>query len=127
MIVVMTGSGCASLWDAPKNILGYSTREMEEARATSSYLVYQTDLKSAFDAVADIVTDKSLYVHIKDELRGMIVVMNVPGVVDTTEVGIFFTAQENGVKVEVSSRSTPAKKAVALMLFSALPEFLTDM
>ena len=58
----------------------------------------------------------------KDEVRSFMVVMNIPGCVDTTEVGVFFTdlPRQQGVKVELSSRSSPAKKAVAKVLFSEL-------
>jgi hypothetical protein len=51
--------------------------------------------------------------------------MNIPGVVDTTEVGVFLTRLpkgQEGVRVELTSRSSPAKKTVAKLLFPELSE-----
>lgn len=56
-----------------------------------------------------------------DRIKGVIVVMGVPGNVDTTEVGLFLTVlSSNSVKIEVTSKSTSAKKKVAEVVFKEL-------
>ncbi len=64
---------------------------------------------------------KNFDIFIKDRLRQRVVVMNVPGAVNTTEVGIFFTVVEGkGTEIEVTSLSTSAKVKVSDMLFTEL-------
>ena len=115
-------SGCASLWDAPKNIVGFSTKDMEDARAESLYQSYQGEFLDVFNAVIEIAKENKYYIFTKDEIRGMIVLMEIPGAVNTTEVGVFVMPLpgNKGVKVELSSRSTPAKRTVAQGLFLSL-------
>ncbi|MBF0122297.1 MAG: hypothetical protein HQL21_02670 [Candidatus Omnitrophica bacterium] len=111
-------SGCATLWDAPKNIVGFSTKDMEDARSESLYQSYQGDFLGIFQAIIEIANENKYYVFSQDEVRGMAIIMNIPGAVDTTEVGVFLTSLDTGnVKVELSSRSAPAKKTVAQVLF----------
>ena len=122
-IIVMSSlifcSGCTTLCDAPKNIIGFSTKDIEVARAESLYQSYQGEFSDVFNAVIDIAKENKYYIFTKDEIRGMIILMDIPGAVDTTEVGVFVTSLEGkkGVKVELSSRSTPAKRTVAQGLF----------
>jgi hypothetical protein len=116
--------GCAFVKDAPRNVMGFSVRDIEAARGNASSQVYQAASADIFKAVIEEFQLKKYYVFTKDEIRGFISVMNIPGVVDTTEVGVFITALPagKGVKVELSSRSTPAKRIVALALFEKLGE-----
>ncbi|MBF0595016.1 MAG: hypothetical protein HQL22_08600 [Candidatus Omnitrophica bacterium] len=124
VVLLISTGGCASLWDAPKNIIGISTRDLESARKDSTYQVYQAGFSDVFNAVIEESEKAKYYVFIKDEIRGLITVMNITGVVNTTEVGVFLTPLSRGraVKVELSSRSTPAKRIVAALLFSKLGE-----
>ena len=116
--------GCSSFLDAPRNILGFSRRDVEASRVRSSYQVYQVETLAVFNAIIAEFEAEKYYIFTKDEAGGFIMVMGIPGVVDTTEVGIFLTPMGDGqgVKVEVSSRSTPAKRVVAALLFSRLSE-----
>ena len=107
-------AGCASLVDAPKNIMGISTRDLDEARVHAAAQDLHADLADVFSAVVDIAKERKYYIFSKDESRGLIVLMNIPGCVDTTEVGVYLSSLEGGdVRVEVASRSTPAQVAVA--------------
>ncbi|MCB9771266.1 MAG: hypothetical protein H6754_01755 [Candidatus Omnitrophica bacterium] len=64
---------------------------------------------------------KNLEVFIKDRKNKKIVVMGIPGHVNTTEAGIFFTTIEGkGTSVEVVSLSTAAKIKAANLIFAAL-------
>lgn len=63
----------------------------------------------------------TLQIFIKDTRRHVVVLMGVPGAIDTTEVGVFFTAQGEGrTKVEISSLSKLAKIRAAEIIFSEL-------
>lgn len=116
--------GCASVVDAPRNILGFSRKSLEKERESSSYQVYQSDRKDIFMAILEACGNAKYTVFTKDEISGFIAVMDIPGAVNTTEVGVFLTELPGGrgVKVELSSRSTPAKRSVAAVLFSKLAE-----
>jgi hypothetical protein len=71
---------------------------------------------------------KNFDIFIKDRPRQRIVVINVLGAVNTTEVGIFFTAVEGkGTLIEVSSLSTAAKVKVSEMLFVDLQEMFKEL
>lgn len=113
-------------------VLSYVNAESKEpvdltAPVTSALVkpVSETDAQysptknfNAPDALASKKKNFSLF--IKDPIKRHIVLMGVPGVVDTTEVGIFFTPQEGGTRIEVSSLSTAAKLAAADILFAEL-------
>ncbi len=115
--------GCASVVDAPKNILGFSRRALVAAKENSSYQVYEASLSDVFSATVEVLEKAKYDIFTKDEIRGFIAVMGIPGVVSTTEVGVFISETGGGgVRVELSSRSTPAKRAVAAILFSRLSE-----
>lgn len=124
LFLLLTCFGCASLWDAPKNVAGFSVRDMEGRRSGSIYQSYACTLPSCFNAVTNIAIQNKYNIFTKDEARGLIVLMGIPGAVDTTEVGVFFTVleKESGVKVEISSRSSPAKRTVAVLLFAELAQ-----
>lgn len=62
-------------------------------------------------------------IFINDPKKQFLVVLGVPGSVDTTEVGIFFTQiGERHTKVEVTSLATNAKVHVAEVVFKKLAE-----
>lgn len=127
LIAILMFSGCASVMDAPRNILGFSRRDLNASRENSSFQVYQVGSQELFDVTVEVFSQARYTVFTKDAIRGFIAVMDIPGVVNTTEVGVFLTAQPDGrgVKIELSSRSTPAKRTVAALLFSKLGEKFT--
>ena len=60
-------------------------------------------------------------VFIDNRTKKHIVVMGIPGNVETTEVGIFFSQPSlTTVKLEVSSKSSNAKRKVAEAVFDEL-------
>ena len=61
----------------------------------------------------------------KDEVKGYIILMGIPGYVNTTEVGVFLVeVSGHETRVELSSLSTNAKRAVAKTLFKGLDKAL---
>lgn len=68
-----------------------------------------------------VTKKKKLDLFIKDRRRKLIVVMGVPGNVNTTEVGIFFTPlRGDGTGIDISSLSSSARVRVAEMIFQEL-------
>ena len=69
----------------------------------------------------EIKERKFFLTFIKDRPKQHIVFMRVPGSVNSTEVGVFFTPLEDKrIRVEVSSLSRYAKKTVADIVFGQL-------
>lgn len=70
------------------------------------------------------VKEKPLDIFLEDKEGGRIVVMDVPGSINTTEVGIFFVPENisgrDGVQIDISSLSSQAKHRVADIVFGYL-------
>ncbi len=115
---------CAALRDAPAGIAGVSTKALESARVDSIYQTYPCDIDACFDAVSAIAVKNGYYIFSSDRARGLVVLMKIPGCVDTTEVGVFLSQAPlgEGVVVELSSRSSLAKKTAAKALLSDLAD-----
>lgn len=140
-------SGCSYIKDIPKNIWGSSTRALENARGDALQKEFKCEFDACFDAVLSLTRAyvppkiieaeedeeeeeeeeedtisvfNGFALFIKDRAKKHIVVMGVPGSINTTEVGIFFTKLDNAVRVEVSSLSANAKRVAAEIIFEAL-------
>ncbi|GEM_PF-3160694 len=63
----------------------------------------------------------SYYVFIQSRIKKYIVVMDIPGTINTTEVGIFFSnPDEQTTHVEIASLSPLAKEKIAALVFHQL-------
>lgn len=131
ILTVFLCSSCETIIEIPKTILGTSTRGLEKARINSVSRVYTCAYSDCYQAILDMARldekmrpvneDGFFNIFQHDRIKGIIVVMGIPGNVDTTEVGIFLTVLDaNNVKVEVISKSTSAKKKVAKVVFDEL-------
>ncbi len=121
MVMVMGLCGCAVLWDLPKTIWGSSTRALEEARSNAITKTYDKGYWDCFGAALDVAKKKSYVIFEKDEVRGFMVIIGIPGAVNTTEVGIFFVElNDHQTRIELSSLSTNAKRIVAKNLFHGM-------
>jgi len=113
--------GCSHVVESSKTLWGSSTRALEEARTKALTKSYPVDFGECFDSVLAIVQESGYTIFLKDRVERHIVVIGIPGNVDTTEVGIFFDPPENGkIKIDVSSLSSTAKAKVAETIFSEL-------
>lgn len=115
---------CSAWRDAPAGIAGVSTKALEDGRVDSIYQTYPCDIGACFDAVSAVAGKSGYYIFSSDRTRGLVVLMKIPGCVDTTEVGVFLSHAPHGegVLVELSSRSSLAKKTVAKTLLSDLAD-----
>ena len=109
--------GCASLKEFSKTIWGSTTRVLEDARNNAITKTYDKGYWDCYRAAWDIVKKKYVLFQ-KDEVRGFMVVMGIPGAVNTTEVGVFFVElNDHQTRMELSSLSTHAKRLLAKGLF----------
>ncbi len=130
-------SGCSWVVDLPRSILGSSIRVLSDKRTEAQTKTFDCDLSSCFEAVlemtlpygAEDLEDEKFVVFAKDARQRYMILMDVPGSVDTTEVGVFFDTLDDGrVKVDISSLSTRAKNKVAELVFDHLSgRFTTDL
>ncbi len=155
IFVLFSLMGCAAFKEEAKLLWGSSTQALEEARTESLKSTFSCSWDQCFSSVikyansetqqlpqnvfADGVTKepnktsdqktttvKNLDVFIEDRDRKIIVVMGVPGSVNTTEVGIFFSPTPNvGTLVEISSLSSSAKAKAADIIFALLGKEFT--
>lgn len=128
MIMIFGLCGCQflkntvdNLWDFPKTFLGTSTRALEKARDNAITKTYDKGYWDCFRTALKVVMRRQLVVFQKDEIRGFMVIMGIPGAVDTTEVGVFFVElNDHQTRLEISSLSTNAKRLLAKALFHGM-------
>ena len=78
--------------------------------------------------LAEEAKHHKLELFIKNRRKGEMVVLGVPGAVDTTEVGIFFVTQPDGItRIELPSLSSNAKRAASEIVFAALSEKFSEV
>jgi hypothetical protein len=121
-LMLMIGlCGCADVRDIPKSIWGSSTRVLEDARKTALVKTYDKSYWDCYKAAAKVVQKKNYVLFNKDDVRGYMVIMGIPGSVDTTEVGVFFVeVNDQQTRIELSSLSTNAKRLLAKSLFHGM-------
>lgn len=78
------------------------------------------------EADAVVIPQLPYIVFFHDRQEQHVVVVGVPGSVDSTEVGIFFENTPRGVQVEIASLSSHAKRTVSASVFKALTEKFGD-
>ncbi len=126
VILCLALAGCALVAEVGKTFWGSSIREMEKRRVDAISRTYHKGYWECMEAVLKAIKENHYLIFQKDEVRGHVVVMGIPGYINTTEVGIFFVEiSDNEVRIELSSLSTNAKRAVAKALFVGLDKALT--
>ena len=119
--ITLTFSGCVSLTDIPKTIWGSSTRALNKARVNALTKTYDKGYWDCIKAAVDVIQRKHLELFKNDDIRGEMIVMRVPGAVDTTEVGVFFTeVSDTQTRIEIASLSTNAKRLLGKILFHGM-------
>ena len=120
-IIVFFAGGCAQTAETVKVVWGSSTRALKEARAEAVREEFPLAYDACFREILQIAGTEKWEIFIKDKNQGTIVIMGIPGNVNTTEVGIFLDKEGvSQTKVEVSSLSSSAKLKVSEILFEEL-------
>jgi len=121
LVLIVALSGCAGLRDVPKTLWGSSTRVLEDQRKNALTRTYEKGYWDCFKAAVKTLTKKKYVIFKKDEVRGYMVIMGIPGAVNTTEVGVFFVElNDHQTRIELSSLSTHAKRLLAKGLFHGM-------
>jgi len=127
--------GCSWVTEVGRTLWGTSTRALEDARKDAITMRFNCTFDECYDAVITLASEKSgekavsestdsedstetvesyFQIFHQNRIKGYIVVMNVPGNVNTTEVGIFFSRiKYQETRIDVSSLSSSAKRRVA--------------
>jgi hypothetical protein len=119
------------LTETAKSVWGSSTKALEAARVDAPSRSFLCDLEACMDVVVGLTVEdltqdpprmKTFSLFSQNRRKGIIVLMDVPGMINTTEVGVFFDplSDGDGVKIDVSSRSTHAEQSASDILFAEL-------
>jgi len=108
-------SGCSLIAETGRFFWGTSIRHLEKVRPDAISRSYQCVYDHCYDAVLSLALhnedvkpesqEKIYKVFQENRLKGWIVFMGIPGNVDTTEVGIFFSrdSQSGSIRIEMTS------------------------
>lgn len=122
--IVVFCAGCAHVQEAGKKVWGSSIAHLEAARPDGKTEIVPVPLDVCFEKTQALIEDVfEARVPLKDKDKKHMAAMNFKGAVDTTQVGIFFTAVESGsTKVEVASMNPGLAAKVAEAIFAGLKE-----
>lgn len=114
-------AGCAHIEETAKVIWGSSITHLEKERPNGKSQVFALSLEKCFEETDKIIVYHGGFVYLKDQKERYMAAMNFKGFVDTTEVGVFFTALDNNqTQVDVASMSPKLVRRVAEFVFSGL-------
>jgi len=124
-------ASCTTLSEIPKSVWGSSTKALEAARVDAPSRTFDCDFAACMDVVEGLTFEdldqdppllKQFSLFSQNRRTGVIVLMDVPGMIKTTEVGVFFDPlwDKEGVKVDISSRSDHAEQNASDIIFAEL-------
>ncbi|MFA5116492.1 MAG: hypothetical protein WC486_04335 [Candidatus Omnitrophota bacterium] len=109
--------GCAGFKEHMKGFMGISTREIDAGRQTAVTRTVDYDYGTTYKMTLEVLKYLGSYVYAGDINKHMLAVYRSE--VDTTPVGVYFTAMSaSTTKIEVSSPSTFTKNEVAQRIFA---------
>ena len=126
--------GCGGVQECAKTLWGSSTRALEAARADGIRRYARCSYRECFQSVQSFIAREAktpsqpegLVMFAESQARRYIVVMGIPGSIDTTEVGIFFEpVDEDWTIIDISSLSSSAAAMLSEMLLPALEQDYT--
>lgn len=116
---VILVSGCASLKEGTKGILGISTKVLEDKRPEAEVSIVDYDYFTCYHKVLDTLKNAGSYVYAREDDLIAFYVSST----DTTPVGVFLKElDKQKTQLEVSSPSASAKQKMAQRIFSAFGE-----
>jgi len=119
-------SGCISLKERTKGLLGVSTREIESSRDLALKKDFAIGLDECYTKARDILKEIGCYIYTSDKAKGLIAFYVSRS--NTTVVGLFLTKiDEANTRLEVSSPSSYSRDIIANKLFSRLESALAPV
>lgn len=111
--------GCATVMEGAKNVVGVSTRALEDDRNNAIKKTFNYNYNKSYEEVKAALRLMKCYIYAEDLNKKLIAVYVSEE--DTTPVGIFLTVvNEFNTQIEISSPSTYAKESIATRLFKVL-------
>lgn len=116
-------TGCASLKETGRCILGTSTEELEEGRNKAITKKFNLNISECYSKLLNSLAASNHYIYTKEQNR-MIAMYNNSS--DTTAVGVFFKEiDKDNTEVQVSSPSTYVRETIAKEVFAVLDQAIT--
>ena len=116
VVPVVFLSGCVGPGEWVRETAGVSILDIEDYREDASSRVFESDYATCYKKTEELLKAMP-YVSVYAKTEDMIALYEKS--VDTTPVGIFFTAIDNThTKIEIASPSTPAREWIAKSVFS---------
>ncbi|MDD5594985.1 MAG: hypothetical protein PHY94_01950 [Candidatus Omnitrophica bacterium] len=126
LVFIISMSGCTTLEKGARELLGTSTRTVEETRQDAIKEIFRFDFNTCYEKSKEILKDINTYIYAQKKNEKLIAVF--VSETDTTPVGVFFKEIDaNNTQVEVSSPSSYAKELVATKLFARLTMLLNPI
>lgn len=105
-------SGCATVAEGTKGLLGVSTKALEEGRDKAIKVVFDHDYDTCYTQVKNMLKKRKSYIYAENPAKNMIAIYISEE--DTTPVGLFFSSIDaNRTQIEVSSPSTYGRELIA--------------
>ncbi len=119
VLFVILASGCASVKETAKGIMGVSTKELGKNRDGAIKEVFNCEYKVCYNETMGIIKETGAYIYAVDVPNNLVAVY--VSQTDTTPVGIFFKKIDAAnTQIEVSSPSTYGKELIAKNIFTRL-------
>jgi len=112
-------TGCASMKEGIRSIVGISTKELENSREKSIKKVFKCDYFTCYTKTRGALTRIGAYIYAEDKKQDLIAIYVSQK--DTTPAGLFFQEIDNThTQIEISSPSSYARDLIAEKVFSNL-------
>jgi hypothetical protein len=119
LLLVFALTGCATLKEVGKCVVGVSTKCLETTRKDAIKKTFNLDYATCQARTRDILKKTGAHIYAEDKAQDMIAVYVSTS--DTTPVGIFFDRIDaNNTGIEISGPSTDAKEIMSKRVFNAV-------
>ncbi|MDD8050951.1 MAG: hypothetical protein PHG55_06375 [Verrucomicrobiota bacterium] len=123
LTMAFLATGCAGVRETTRSVVGVSVRKLEDARANALRSEWVCTPEQCFGFTAARAKESGLLVLQENRPRLYLVITQIPGVVNSSEVGVFFVPiGPRLTRVEIASPSELAKRKLSQWLLSVLPE-----
>jgi hypothetical protein len=123
LLAALCSVGCAGIRESTRSLAGVSVRRLEDARASAVRGEFSGTADQCYAFTAAQAQQAGLLILQQNRSRLFLVITQIPGVVNSSEVGVFFVPiGTRQTRVEIASPSELAKRKVAQWLLPLLRE-----